>query len=111
MNARDRIALFVLAGVVFVVTVSAFVALTIAGKDTDALVSLVAPVLTGLFLVGVLGSKIDATKAAADTAVAQTNGALDARFLAHAETAATKAALAALEHAGVAPPAIVVPSD
>lgn len=110
MTGRDRAGLYLLAGVVFVVTVAAHVTLTALGKDTGDLLALVGPVLTGLFLVGILGGKIDATKAAADTAVEQTNGQLDRRFQAHAEAAATKAVLTALEHAGITPPTVVIPA-
>lgn len=96
MTPRDKLGLFILSGVVFVVTVAAFVALSIVDKPTGDLLGLVGPVITGLFLVGVLGGKIDETRAVAETAVAQTNGELDKRFRAHAEEAATKAVTQAL---------------
>ena len=76
-----------LSGIMFVTTVAAMVALTIAGAETSAIEALAKPLLTGLVLSGVVGA-VNATQQTRldeqDTHLKQirrqTNGVLDQRI-------------------------------
>lgn len=101
MTQRNgNVPLMVLAGVVFVVSVVAVLILELNGRSTATLTNLVGPVVSGLFIVGLLGGKIEETKAKVDVVEKQTNGVLEEKFARHAEHAATSA----LTKAGVTPP-------
>lgn len=99
MNGRNG--LYWLAGVVFALTLTAIVILRLAGQPVNDVVTLAGPILTGVFIVGVLGKQLDETKAKVETVERQTNGMLDERFRTHATAAAETAAATALDKAGV----------
>lgn len=79
-QTESRTSTPLLAGVVFVSTLAAFVALELAGHDTDGLVYLAGPVIAALFLTGALGQTVKAQTAPMqeklNTVQQQTNGAL-----------------------------------
>lgn len=94
MPNRIPTALVVLSGVLFVTTVAAIVALTIAGHETAAVESLAKPLLTGVILTGVVGAvskhqgdrldeqdkALDQITHQTDQITHQTNGVLDKRI-------------------------------
>lgn len=87
MPNRIPTSMVVLSGVLFVTTITALVALTIAGKETAAVESLAGPLLTGVILTGVVGAvsktqvdRLDQQDKALDQITQQTNGVLDKRI-------------------------------
>ncbi len=87
MTPRIPTALVVLSGVLFVTTITALVALAIAGKETAAVEGVAGPILTGVILTGVVGAvsktqvdRLDQQDKALDQITHQTNGLLDKRI-------------------------------
>lgn len=87
MPNRIPTSMVVLSGVLFVTTITALVALAIAGKETAAVESLAGPLLTGVILTGVVGAvsktqvdRLDQQDKALDQITQQTNGVLDKRI-------------------------------
>ena len=97
MNTR---AMYVLAGFVFGLTLLAVVVLRLNEQPVDDIITLAGPVITGLFVVGILGRQVEETKAKVDVVEKQTNGVLEEKFARHAAAAAHQA----LVKAGVASP-------
>lgn len=62
------------------VIVAGFVVLAVRGEDTGAFLSLVGPIVSGLFVVGQVNARSDAQDQALTTITRQTNGVLDARI-------------------------------
>lgn len=79
---RDTTAtmLIKLAGLMFTVTVGAFVALAIAGESTDTLERLAGPLLTAVIITGVVGASHKSQEGRLDTIQQQTNGRMDKRI-------------------------------
>lgn len=105
-----------LAGVVFIVTVAAYVILTLEGEDTTELVYLAGPVIGSLFVVGVVGQQLSAKTAPLRDSIEevrqQTNGVLSNGIRHEVTVALSQAMPAILEAArqGPTPPAPPGPS-
>lgn len=90
-NPSTTSQLFILAGVMFVVTVAGLVALMGMGRETEALERLVGPLLSAIVVTGVLGGVTKQTNGKLDRIERQTNGVLDARIREGTREALTEA--------------------
>jgi hypothetical protein len=98
-------ALYWLAGVVFVVSVAALVALELAGRPTAALLGLVGPVVSGLVVTAYVGQRVGTVQDKVEKVQQQTNGDLDRRLRQHGEDST----VAALIRTGLVTPDTVTP--
>lgn len=98
-RAGNGNAAIVLAGVVFVVSVIAFVALEIAGRNTDNLMVLVGPAIGALIVSGQLVGQ----NKALDKIERQTNGVMDGRIEAGVRKVLTEAGVLAIPSGSTTP--------
>lgn len=98
--------LILLAGVVFIVSVAALVALEAMGRSTTNLMALVGPVVAALLVGGHVSNLTSQQNRSIQKIEAQTNGVLDARI----RTQGKAAMLEALTESGVIPGAVIPPA-
>ncbi len=105
MDDKTPIYVIKLAGLMFVATLAAMVAMAIAGQDTATIEHLVGPLLSTVIVTGVVGavtqgqnSKLDQHEQKLTKIQEQTNGILDARI--RRETQAALLELQAAEQTG-----------
>lgn len=98
--------LIILAGVVFIVSVAALVALEAMERSTTNLMALVGPVVAGLLVGGHVSNLTSQQNRSIQKIEAQTNGVLDARI----RTQGKAATLEALTEAGIVPGSVIPPA-
>ena len=80
MENRSTTPVLILSGLVFVVSITAYVVLELYGGDTGGVLTLAGPILAALFVTGTLGREQARIHEKVERVEKQTNGVLDARI-------------------------------